>query len=156
MKLENFIAEKKLSQATSNFYTSAVRMYEDVIGSTIDVLINEADLEEEAGVRWKHRSVRKYLIDFRNYLYANRSEGTAKRYFAAIKTVYTHYEIELHSLPSFNSKQIDKTFKMDYEDLLTKDEIIDLELMATTGKFELDQSLKKFIKEHNIDVRNLL
>lgn len=125
MKLENFIAEKKLSQATSNFYTSAVRMYEDVIGSTIDVLINEADLEEEAGVRWKHRSVRKYLIDFRNYLYANRSEGTAKRYFAAIKTVYTHYEIELHSLPSFNSKQIDKTFKMDYEDLLTKDEIID-------------------------------
>ena len=39
---------------------------------------------------------------------------------------------------------------------LTKDEIIDLELMATTGKFELDQSLKKFIKEHNIDVRNLL
>ena len=125
MKLENFIAEKKLSQATSNFYTSAVRMYEDVIGSTIDVLINEADLEEEAGVRWKHRSVRKYLIDFRNYLYANRSEGTAKRYFAAIKTIYTHYEIELHSLPSFNSKQIDKTFKMDYEDLLTKDEIID-------------------------------
>lgn len=125
MKLEKFCDDKKLSESTKNFYTSAVRMYEEVIGSSLDELLLEADREEEEGVRWKHRKIRQHLIDFRNYLFANKSEGTAKRYFAGIKTVYTHYEIELHNLPSFNSKQIDKTFKMDYEDLLTKEEIID-------------------------------
>ena len=125
MKLEQFCNDKKLSETTRNFYTSAVRMYEEVIGSSLDELLLEADREEEEGIRWKHRKIRQHLIDFRNYLFANKSEGTAKRYFAGIKTIYTHYEIELHNLPSFNSKQIDKTFKMDYEDLLTKEEIID-------------------------------
>ena len=125
MKLEKFCKDKKLSEATCNFYTSAARMYEEVIGKSLDILIDEADEEEEAGIRWKRRKIKDNLLTFRNYLFANKSEGTAKRYFAAIKTIYTHYEIELHDLPSFNSKQIDKTFKMDYQDLLTKEEIID-------------------------------
>ena len=94
-------------------------------GATLDNLIEEADNEEEQGIRWKHRTLKERLIHFRNYLFANKSEGTAKRYLSCIKTIYTHFEIELQPLPSFNSKQIDKTFKMDYEDLLTKEEITD-------------------------------
>ena len=125
MIIETFCTDKNLSDGTIAFYKSAVKIYEEITGKTIDELIDEADVQEEKGIRWKHRNIRKYLIDFRNYLYANKSEGTAKRYFAGIKTIYTHFEIELHSLPSFNSKQIDKTYKMDYEDLLTKEQLID-------------------------------
>lgn len=123
--MEKFYRDKKLSDSTVYFYNSAVKLYEEITGKTIDELLTEADLEEENGVRWKNRKIKNHLLDYRNYLYANKSEGTAKRYFAAVKTVYTHFEIELHSLPSFNSKQIDKTYKMDYDDLLTKEQLID-------------------------------
>lgn len=124
-KIEEFFRDKKLSSSTIRFYKSAISTYQEIIGKTLDELIEEADIEEEKGIRWKNRKIKNHLIDFRNYLYENKSEGTAKRYFAAVKTVYTHFEIELHSLPSFNSKQIDKTYKMDYDDLLTKEQLVD-------------------------------
>ena len=33
---------------------------------------------------------------------------------------------------------------------LTEDEIIDIRIMASTGKFELDQDIKRFIKERDL------
>lgn len=124
-KLQTFCEDKQLQQSTINLYTSCAKLYEELAGISLDNLIKEADNEEEQGIRWKNRKLKERLIHFRNYLFANKSEGTAKRYLSCIKTIYTHFEIELQPLPSFNSKQIDKTFKMDYEDLLTKDELID-------------------------------
>lgn len=124
-KIDQFCNEKQLSENTIRFYQSAANIYEKITGKTLDELIEEADKEEEDGVRWKNRKIKTHLIDFRKYLYENKSEGTAKRYLAGVKTIYTHFEIELHDLPSFNSKQIDKTYKMGYEDLLTKEELID-------------------------------
>jgi len=122
---EKFCEDKDLSTSTIAFYQSAVRAYEELNNMTLQELIEEADQEEENRIRWKSRKIKDRLVNFRNYLFANKSEGTAKRYLAGIKTIYTHYEIELQSLPSFNSKQIDRTYKMDYEDLLTKSELID-------------------------------
>lgn len=123
--IEKFCNEKKISESTIYFYNSAINLYEEIIGKSIDELIIEADEEEENRIRWKNRKIKKHLIDFRNYLYGNKSEGTAKRYLSGIKTVYNHFEIELQPLPSFNSKQIDKTYKMGYDDLLTKEQLID-------------------------------
>lgn len=136
--LKQFCDDKQLSPSTISFYTSAVKMYETVTGKSLEELLIEADKEEMERVPWKHRKIREHLINFRNYLFSNRSEGTAKRYFAGIKTVYSHFEIELHTLPSFNSKQIDKTYKMDYEDLLTIDEIID-------AYYEANNTIKQII-----------
>ena len=125
MRLQTFCEEKNLSQSTTALYTSCVKIYEEINDTTLDELIKEADYEEEQGVRWKHRKLKERLIQYRNYLFANKSQGTANRYLGCIKTIYRHFEIELQPLPSFNSKQIDKTYQMDYADLVTKDEIID-------------------------------
>lgn len=125
MIMKTFVTDKNLAKGTIAFYKAAVKIYEKITGKTIDELIEEADLEEENRVRWKKRKIRQYLIEYRNHLYDTLSEGTAKRYFTGIKTIYTHFEIELHDLPTFNSKQIDKTYKMDYEDLITKEQLID-------------------------------
>ena len=124
-KLEQFCHDKKLAEKTCGVYASAVNLYEEVIGKKLDELILEAEEQEEQGIRWKKREIKNHLVLFRNYLYANKSEGTAKRYLNSIRTIYRHYEIELHKLPSYNSKQIDKTYVMDYEDLLTTEELID-------------------------------
>ncbi|MEE1227161.1 MAG: hypothetical protein UHM08_08690 [Bacteroidales bacterium] len=124
-KLQTFCIDQQIQQSTINLYTSCVKLYEQICGLTLDELIKEADTEEEQGIRWKNRKLKERLIHFRNYLFANKSEGTAKRYLSCIKTIYTHFEIEWQPLPSFNSKNIDKTFKMDYEDLLNINEIKD-------------------------------
>lgn len=125
MILQKFYNDKKLADSSRNTYNAAVRIYESLNEKTLDELINEADYEEEKGIRWKKRSLKTYLINFRNYVYSNYSENTARRYFSCIKTIYLHFEIEIHKLPSFNSNQIRKTYQMDYDDLLTKEELQD-------------------------------
>lgn len=124
-KIDQFSIEKNHSASTQAHYACAVKLYEELTGKTIDELIDEADAEEEAGVRWKNRKIKEYLVNFRNLLYSTKSEGTSKQYLSDIKTIYRHFEIELHDLPTFNSKQIDKTYEMTFQDVLTKDELID-------------------------------
>lgn len=126
MILEQFISEKGFAQTTASLYIACAKLYEEVNdGLSLDFLINEADGEEEKGIRWKHRTLKKRLIAFRRFLFENKAQGTANRYLGCIKTIYRHFEIELQPLPSFNSKQIDKTYQMDFEDLLTKEQLID-------------------------------
>lgn len=131
MLLQKFYEDKKLADSSRNLYNAAVKIYESLTGKTLDELIHEADDEEEKGIRWKRRTLKTYLITFRNYVYSNYSENTAKRYFSCIKTIYLHFEIEIHKLPSFNSNQIRKTYQMDFDDLLTKEELIDAYYEAT-------------------------
>ncbi len=132
-KLEQFCIERELSKSTRYLYNSCVKAYEEINVSindsnkfiSFDSLIEEAEAEEEAGIRWKKRKLKERLIHFRRVLFSSKSEGTANRYLSCIQTIYRHYEIELLDLPTFKSKQIDKTYKMDYEDIITKSEIID-------------------------------
>ena len=124
-KLKEFFEDRSSSKSTQSHYTAATKLYEHLNKKTLTELLVEADLQEEERIRWKHRLVRERLIEFRNYLYSNKSEGTAKLYLNDIKTIYRHYEIELQSLPTFKSNQIDKTYEMDFEDLVTKAELID-------------------------------
>ena len=124
-KLEQFGIEKGMSSNTFNLYSACVKLYEKVNNLTLDELIEEADREEEEGIRWKKRTLKRRLLDFRKYLFENKSEGTANRYMGCIKSIYRHFEIELQDLPSFASKQIDKTYVKKYEDIPTKQELID-------------------------------
>lgn len=124
-KIEQFFNEKNHADSTKSHYICAIKLYEEITNKSIDELIEEADFEEEAGIRWKKRKIKNYLIEFRNYLYGCKSEGTVKQYMTDIKAIYRHFEIELHDLPTFNSKQIDKTYEMTYQDVLTKEELID-------------------------------
>ena len=125
MKLEIFCNEKNLSTSSTQLYSASVKLYEKLNELSIDELIDEADREEEDGIRWKRRRIKDRLVQYRNHLFANKAEGTANRYLGCIKTIYRHFEIELQPLPSFNSKQIDKTYQMSHDDLPTKQQIID-------------------------------
>ena len=125
MLFEKLCTDKGLANATKASYFSALKHYQELNGMTLEELLEEADREEEEGIRWKRRKLRERLIEYRNYLYANKGESTAKKYLTTVKTFYIHFEIEIQKLPSFNSNQIDKTYKMTHKDLLTKEELID-------------------------------
>lgn len=123
--LEKFFIDRNSAKSTQDHYRASVKQYEKLNNLTLNELIEEADNEEDNGVRWKHRQVKCRLVEFRNWLYQNKSQGTARQYLNDIKTIYRHYEIELHDLPNYTSKQIDQTYEMRFEDILTKDELID-------------------------------
>ena len=91
--LEQFFKDKGSSENTMKLYQYAVMHYENLHNKDIGELLEEADREEEQGIRWKKRSIRRYLIQFRNDLYTSKSENTAKKYMSCIKTLYRHYEI---------------------------------------------------------------
>lgn len=129
--LEQFFIEKDSAKKTRGHYVSSVRIYEEITGKTLDELLEEADQEELNRIRWKDRKIKQHLVNFRNHLYQTKSEGTTKQYLADIKAIYRHFEIELHDLPAYNSKQIDKTYEKTFSDVLTKEEIIDAYYEAT-------------------------
>lgn len=124
-KLTQFGMEKGMSASTFGLYSACVKSYEELNNLSLDELIAEADREEEEGIRWKKRTLKTRLLDFRKYLFENKSEGTANRYMGCIKSIYRHFEIELQDLPSFASKQIDKTYEKKYEDIPSKQDLID-------------------------------
>ena len=131
--LNQFINERNLSQSTIRNYTSSVKLYEKLNNKTLNELIDEAEKEEIRKMRWKERKLKKRLIDFRSYLYKNMIQTTAKKYLSNIKTIYRHFEIELQPLPSFNSKQINKSVEIKFKDIPTKKNIKDaLNISDTT------------------------
>ncbi len=124
--LQRFFMEKGLAKSTKQHYQASVKAYLAVTGATsLDALIQEAETEEEQRIRWKHRKVKQYLIDFRNWLYQNKGEGTVTIYMSDIKAIYRHYEIEILDLPTYRSKQIQKVYVKKYEDIPKKNELID-------------------------------
>lgn len=124
-KLLKFFEDRGSSKKTQSHHIASVKLYQHLNNKSLEELIAEADYEEEERIRWKRRKVRERLIDYRNYLFANKAEATAKLYLQDVRTIYKHFEIELQDLPNFNSHQIDKTYEMDYEDLVTTGELID-------------------------------
>lgn len=124
--LQRFFTEKGLAKSTKQHYQASVKAYLAVTGATsLDALIQEAENEEEQRIRWKHRKIKQYLIDFRNWLYQNKGEGTVTIYMSDIKAIYLHYEIEILDLPTYRSKQIQKVYVKKYEDIPKKNELID-------------------------------
>jgi len=124
--LQRFYEERGLSESTKHHYNASVKAYLQVTGAeSLTVLIQEADNEERQRLPWKQRKIRQHLIDFRNWLYQNKSEGTVITYMSDIKGIYRHFEIEIHKLPHYNSKQIQKIYVKKYEDIPKKSELID-------------------------------
>ena len=101
---DNFVKSRNLKKRTKSGYKSTLKQYTMFHQMTLEELLNEAELEEEKGIRWKNRKLKSRLIDFRNWLQNNFLNGTAKECFGRVLTFYRHHEIEIHNLPYFNPK----------------------------------------------------
>ena len=119
--LKTFQKERGLTDKTMETYKTTIQHYEQLNNKTIEELLKEADTEEEQGIRWKHRKLRKRLIQYQNWLLTNYNYSTAQTYLSKLKTIYNHYEIEIHSLPPLNKKQAQISKPITYNDLPTKD-----------------------------------
>ncbi|MBQ8017193.1 MAG: hypothetical protein IJ258_03710, partial [Methanobrevibacter sp.] len=100
---KTFCRERNISPGSINVYRHAINKYLEFTGMTLTELLDEADREEEERIRWKRRTLKTRLIDFRNYLidygYAKETINTMMK---RVNTFYRHYEIEIHHLPRVN------------------------------------------------------
>lgn len=124
MKQEDIVAqffvERNSKESTIKNYEMAFKYYTKFNNLSMSELLDEADEEEEKGIRWKRCSLKKRLIDFRTYIYSEVAVSTAKLYFNCIRTFYRHFEIEMQSLPYMKSQ---KGNNIKHDDIPTKEEI---------------------------------
>ena len=124
MDNEEYAAEYVESRGLTESYHRKIRLvfnhYSKYQGATLQELIDEADMEEEQGIRWKRRKIKKRLINYMNYCKKNMLLSSAKGYFGIIKSFYTHNEIELGQLPRWNNKNANIPDPITSKDMLTK------------------------------------
>lgn len=117
--LEKFQKSRRIKNQTMKGYKDAVRIYTEFTDMSLEELLTEAEHEELDGIRWVDRTLKERLEEFRTYLYDNYAKKTAKIHFGRIKTIYTHFYIEIHKLPTIQSE--DKDPPITYRDLPTKE-----------------------------------
>ena len=102
-------------------YKQTLERYSEFNEMSLTDLLLEADKEEEEGIRWKHRTLRKRLIKYQNWLVQNYKYKTATTYMTKLKTWYYCYDIEIGKLPPINKKQANLPTPITYDDLPTKE-----------------------------------
>lgn len=126
--LEYWFEKRNLSNATRELYKGALRQYSQLIGKTIIELLDEADDEEEKGVRLKRRGYSKYTVDFKRHLIDNKkSDQTIRSYLNSIKSFYKANDIRP---PEVTVQKGDMTMEKNYGYLISKDEIKQMVNMA--------------------------
>lgn len=118
-KLQDLFMNRNLKPATRTSYTKVMKDYCKFIGLTPTELINEADYEEINGIRKMDRRIRRYLINYQNYLLnKDASPKSIKQRVSIVRSFYNEYELELPKY-SLNLPKDD--------DYLTNEDIITLE-----------------------------
>ncbi len=117
MIIEKFHTERNHAESTIKSYNRSIQMYETITETSIEECINIADTEETQNIRWKNTQTRKWLLQYRKYLYENYNISTAQLYLTAIITFYRHFEITIPPLPYYSTKNVRKTAPINYKDL---------------------------------------
>ena len=104
---------------TQKLYKITLQEYSHHQQKNIHELLEEAEQEEETGIRWKHRTLKKRLIEYRVYLYNKHAINTAKHRFTRITTFYQQFDIEIHQLPKWITKHEEPV--MNYRNLPDKE-----------------------------------
>lgn len=119
--IEEFAKARNIKARTLLGYKHVFNTYKEYTGKQLTELLKEAEKEEEQGIRWKHRTIKKRLIGYRNYLQDKYCVSTVKLNFSRLLTFYRHHEIEIHDLPSFNTKNARESTPLNFKDLPDKD-----------------------------------
>jgi len=119
--IDDLTISRNLSKSTESVNKFTIKIYTEFHQMSFQELLEEAEKEEEEGIRWKHRTLKRRLITFRTYLYENYLESSAKVIFTKIKTIYNHYEIEIHKIPAISKRNTLKAAPLTYDDLPTRE-----------------------------------
>lgn len=129
--MSTFFNERCINKRTQYGYHNSFSLYIQYTGLHLRELLFEANVEEEQGIRWKKRQLKTKLIGFRGYLQERYKYSTIKVLFNRIKTLYTHFEIEIGFIPQLNQKAVIKSEPITYDDIPDKELLIECVKNAT-------------------------
>lgn len=118
--LNDFTLTRNLKNSTKKSYKTTLNLYADFNNAPFIDLLKEAEQEESNGIRWKYRRLKERLLKFRNFLSANYRKNYARITFSRIITLYRHYDIEIHALPSQSRKNYIESPPITFGDLPDK------------------------------------
>lgn len=119
--IQDYIISRGLKENTYYTMKSVLTLYSEFNEMSLKDLLEEADTEEEKGIRWKKRTLKKRLINFQNYLHKQYNISSVKSYMTRVKSFYSHHEIAIGKLPSINEKNAIVSKPIKYTDLPTHD-----------------------------------
>ena len=106
--IREYIQSRQLKKTSYFVVRRALNHYSQYQQKTLHDLLIEADRDEEQGVRWKRRTLKKRLTSYQNHLHNDLNTiNSIKTYFKIVKAFYHHNEIEIGKLPPLNLKNID-------------------------------------------------
>ena len=106
--IREYIQSRQLKKTSYFVVRRALNHYSQYQQKTLHDLLIEADRDEEQGVRWKRRILKKRLTSYQNHLHNDLNTiNSIKTYFKIVKAFYHHNEIEIGKLPPLNLKNID-------------------------------------------------
>lgn len=115
MVFQDFIEERKLTnESTVGGYLTSLTGYCDYHGMSIEELVEEAEQEEDNGIRLKKRKIKKRLIEYRNHLYDKKySNKTIKSKMSDIIFFFDRCEIEIPKLGRKENVPYDRSISFD-------------------------------------------
>ena len=116
--LKQLSLEKNLASATEDLYRRSIFFFENHTGTTLPEFLDTVKAEEKnPEIIWAESTLRNNLISYRNYLYNNFKESSAVTYFSKIPAICRHFGITVKKLPTFSTKQTNKSVPIYPEDL---------------------------------------
>jgi len=117
--VKEFFRNRNLKKSTEENYLKVLRRYSNFIDKTPSQFIDEAEQQEEDGIRLRKRNIKVYLVDYFNDLKDNNfTEKYIQYSMTIVRTFYKEFEIEL---PRVNTKIKNGS------SIKTNDEIITIE-----------------------------
>lgn len=113
-----FLEERNIRKSTYKGYAVSVKDYCNFQKKPLRELLDEALKQQDAHIPLRESKLKQRLLNYREYLMkeSGKSSSTVKTYFSKIKTVYTHFNVELPILPPV---QYAREYVTTYSDLPT-------------------------------------
>ena len=119
--LNNIFITYNHSSNTRRGYKASLTQYSAFFNMTLRELLEEAEAEENKGVKWKHSKLKNRLLTFRQYLLETRSLRSVQTRMGQVIKFYRFYDIEVQTLPRVNVKSAINSVPIFFKDLPDKE-----------------------------------
>lgn len=128
--IEAWFFKEGYGPTTQKTYKRGLRYYTQMTDKGLTQLLEEAEEEEEQGIRLRNRKINNYLLKFKKLLIERGlAPATTKGYMAGVKSFYTSHDIQI---PKIKNPTGDICLEKNYGKLLTREEIQKMISVATT------------------------
>lgn len=120
--IDQWFVKNNIRTGTQRSYKVAINKYCEWTKLTPSQLIDQAEVEEDAGVRIRNRKIQSYFIGFKKILKeSNVAPSTMNLYLSAIRSFYDAFDI---IVPKIRNEKGDISLEKNQGKLITKDEIL--------------------------------